>query len=126
MRRQYHLVPTEKGFNAWDVDNLIELTKNFEIIEVEVMELIETNKYHWYQGDNLPTVKSIFEHMKLVEECSLEFPIIISAEGKIMDGMHRVGKAYINNIKHIKAFKFKITPEADYYNVNPDDLCYDR
>lgn len=126
MRKQYYLKPTEKGFNAWDVDRLIEITQNFEVMMVNVIQLLEINKFHCYQGDIFPTVKSIFDHMKLVNEASLDYPIIISAEGKIMDGMHRVGKAYILNNEFIKAVKFKITPQPDYYDVFPDELSYER
>ncbi|MBN1971354.1 MAG: hypothetical protein JXR48_17805 [Candidatus Delongbacteria bacterium] len=126
MRKQYHLRPSGNKFNAWDVDRLIEMTKDFDVIEVDVLELLERNKFHWYQGDNLPTVKSIFDHMKLVEECSLDYPIILSTEGIIMDGMHRVGKAYLQNIQTIKAVKFDYTPKPDFVNVLPDELSYDR
>ena len=126
MRKQYYLLPRENGFDAWDVDKLIELTKSLEVIQVRVNDMLESNKYHWYHGDNLPTVKSIFDHMKLVQECSLDYPIILSSEGKIMDGMHRVGKAYINNFYYINAVQFTVTPKPDYVNIHPDDLSYDR
>ena len=126
MRKQYHLVPTATAFHAWDVDKLITLTKDFEVMEVKVLDLLESNPFHWYQGDNLPTSKSVFDHMILVNACSLEYPIILSAEGRIMDGMHRVGKAYINDHELIKAVKFEKTPDPDFYDVFPDDLSYER
>ncbi len=88
MRKQYHLRPADRGFNAWDVDNLIKLTENLDVVEVNILKLLEKNEYHWSQGEKFPTVKSIFDHMKLVNGCSLEFPIIMSADGIIMDGMH--------------------------------------
>lgn len=54
----------------------------------------------------------------------MSFPIILSADGRIMDGMHRVGKAYLRGQKYIKAVQFTKDPELDYMGVNPDDLPY--
>lgn len=126
MRKQYHLRPTDNGFNAWDVDNLIEATKNFNIVKVCILDLLERNKFHWNQGHNILTTQSIFNHMKLVEDCSLDYPIILSAEGIIMDGMHRVDKAYIQNKLEINAVQFDITPSPDYINILPEELTYTR
>ena len=114
MRKQYCLVPSESGYNAWDVDNLIELTKDFKVVKLSVDKLLENNNDHWYKDGDLPTSKSIFDHMKLVDECSLKYPIIVSAEGKIMDGMHRVGKAYLNGFSLIDAVVFEVTPDPDF------------
>ena len=43
-----------------------------------------------------------------------------------MDGMHRVVKANLLNLKTIKAFRLPTLPKPDYVDVNPDDLPYDE
>ena len=72
-----------------------------------------------------PTCRRIAEHIKLIETTNLEFPIILSKNGQLMDGMHRVVKALINDHQTIKAVQFTTDPEPDYVNVNPDELPYD-
>ncbi len=41
-----------------------------------------------------------------------------------MDGMHRVGKAYIQGQDTIGAVQFKENSEPDYTDVYPDELKY--
>lgn len=42
-----------------------------------------------------------------------------------MDGMHRVGKAKILGKDTISAVQFEIDPQADFINVDENDLIYD-
>ena len=41
-----------------------------------------------------------------IENANLSYPIIVSYDGNIIDGMHRLSKAYIDNIKYINAYQF--------------------
>ena len=59
-------------------------------------------------------------------DCDLAFPIILSSDGRVMDGMHRVCKALLQNHTEIKAVRFIQDPEPDYIGVHPDDLPYDE
>jgi len=56
MRKQYHLQPTQNGFNAWDVDKLIEASKDFPVVQVDLNEIKELDENFWYNGfaDELP------------------------------------------------------------------------
>lgn len=59
-------------------------------------------------------------------ECDLAYPIILSSDGRIMDGMHRVCKALLENRTEIDAVRFRHDPEPDYIGIHPDDLPYDE
>lgn len=127
MRKQYHSKIIEGRRLIWDVDNLITKSKNQTIIEIELSEIKELGQNYWYQGESdSPTCKSIAEHMKLVKECDLNFPIILAANGSVMDGMHRVCKAYLNGQELIKAVKFDATPEPDFIGISLEELPYDQ
>lgn len=63
--------------------------------------------------------------MKLVQETDLAYPIIISHEGRIMDGMHRVVRALIEGQTTIKAVKFDKEIAPDFIAVNENDLQYE-
>ncbi|MCB0105839.1 MAG: hypothetical protein KDE53_08015, partial [Caldilineaceae bacterium] len=52
-------------------------------------------------------------------DADLNYPIILSAEGYLMDGGHRIAKAYLAGIPTISAVQFLQDPEPDYC-LSPD------
>ena len=126
MRKQYFFLPSEKGYHAWDVERLTELTRDFPVISVKLSNISELDENFWYQGVNdLPTVRSMVEHFQLIRETDLEYPIILSAKGRVMDGMHRVAKALMLGHDKIHAVQFKEDPLPDFSDVYPNELSYD-
>ncbi|MBT6068544.1 hypothetical protein HOG48_02190 [Candidatus Peregrinibacteria bacterium] len=125
MRKQYHFRPSNNGFYAWDVDKLIEKSKDFPQISIKLNEIKELDKNFWYQmSDSIPTCRSIAEHLHYANEADLKYPIILSKDGGVMDGMHRVVKALALGLDEIKAVKFEEDLEPDYEDVHEDDLPY--
>lgn len=127
MRKQYHFRKIDNKLYAWDVDNLISLTKELEIENIDLTKINEFEETYWYneEGDS-PTCRSITQHIKLVNDSDLNYPIIICPDGKLMDGMHRVVKANLLELKTIKAYRLLTLPKPDYIDVDPDDLPYDE
>jgi len=126
IRPQYHFRPSEKGLLAWNVGRLIELSRGLQAQKVRLSNIAEFDENHWYAFDGqLPTCRSILEHFKLIEEADLKFPIILDADGRLMDGMHRICKAARRGDTHIEAVQFPETPAPDFVGRRPDDLPYD-
>ncbi len=123
VRPQYHFRRTASGLNAWDVRRLIELSAHLPVIEIDPTTIKELDENHW--GDATPTPMSIIKHMKLIESADLGYPIILDANGRVMDGMHRICKAVLADIPVIKAVQFVRDPEPDYVDCHPDELPYD-
>ncbi len=127
MRKQFHFRPSERGLLAWDVDRLVELTADLIPVEVPLTDIRELDELFWFGGDSdMPTCRNVARHAKLMNETDLRFPIILSQDGGVMDGMHRVCKALILGRKTISVVRFEQDPEPDYVGVNPDDLPYDE
>ena len=63
--------------------------------------------------------------MQLIQQADLTYPIILCSQGRLMDGMHRVGKAKILGKDTISAVQFEIDPQADFINVDENYLIYD-
>jgi len=78
----------------------------------------------WLGDDKPPTWRAIIEHMTLIDEADLSFPIIVSSNGAVMDGMHRVAKAMRQGRKEIAAVQFEHDPEPDNVGLGPEDLPY--
>ena len=120
MRKQYHFRPGEVGLRAWDVDRLVRLSSHLKSELVTVAGLREVDEAYWGQP---MTCRDVAEHARLIDEANLEYPIILSSDGRIMDGMHRVLKALIQGRTQIGAVRFEVDPEPDYVGVvDPDDL----
>ncbi len=101
------------------------MSHNLPRTEVPLSQIDELNESFWFglEGDS-PTCKKIAEHAKLMNEVDLQFPIILCSKGKVMDGMHRVCRAWMDGLKTIMAVRFEMDPAPDYIGVNPKDLPY--
>jgi len=66
----------------------------------------------------------MIEHIRLIEEADLSFPIILSASGAVMDGMHRAAKATLAGREDIEAVQFEKDPDPDHVGLGPEDLPY--
>ena len=125
MRKQYHSRRTDEGVLIWDVDRLVEASKDLPVTEVPLTQIRELDEQYWFDGDHMPTCRAILEHMILVRDTDLKYPIILSSDGRVMDGMHRVLKAALEERETIPARRFEITPEPDFVDVDIDTLPYD-
>ena len=125
MRKQYSFWPGERGHDAWDVDRLVELTRDFPVIDVDIAAIADVDTDYWFRyGPVVPTVRTIVEHLRLIEEVDVSHPIILGADGRVMDGMHRVAKALLDGESTIRAVRFEVDPEPDYRDCRPEDLPY--
>ncbi|MBY0444187.1 MAG: hypothetical protein K2Q15_03135 [Burkholderiales bacterium] len=125
MRKQYHLRGSEHGLKAWDVHRLIKLSAEFAMISVPLEQIAELDQSYWFdEGGAAPTCRAISEHAKFINETDLRFPIILSQNGRVMDGMHRVAKALMQGHTEIKAVQFSQDPEPDFIGIDADDLPY--
>lgn len=126
LRQQYHFKKVDQDVLIWDICKLIEKSAALEVITIDLAEITELDKTYWYEeeGDR-PTCRSVAQHAKLIYECDLSHPIILGADGSVMDGMHRVCKAFLEGKKSILARQFERTPEPDYRNRGADELPYE-
>ena len=123
MRKQYYFRPSARGLLAWDVDRLVRLTKDFPRTEVPLTAIRELNEA--FHSDEEPsTWRAVIEHVRLMNEADLSFPIILAADGRVMDGMHRVAKAVLQGRTTIEAVQFTLDPKPDYVGVKPEELEY--
>src|SRR3974377_2206823 len=98
MRKQYHFRNGPDGLRAWDVDRLVEAAERLPVVHIPLSSIKELDEPYWYDHGYVPTCRSIAEHAKLINETDLRYPIILSSDGRVMDGMHRVAKAAMQNI----------------------------
>lgn len=123
MRKQYYFLQTARGLLAWDVDRLVQLTAGLPRKQVPLTQIRELDQP--WSGDNEgQTWRAMVQHITLMDEAELVYPIILSSSGAVMDGMHRVAKALRAGHAAITAVQFTHDPDPDHVGLRPEDLPY--
>jgi hypothetical protein len=114
---------SDRGVLAWDVDRLVELSRSSSRKHVPLSKILELDQA-WSSEDGHQTWRAMLEHLKLMDEADLAFPVILSSDGRVMDGMHRIAKAVHQGRDEIEAVQFDVDPEPDFVGLGPNDLPY--
>ena len=125
MRTQYHFRKSPQGLCAWNVHRLVELSRSLVRERVPLSAIRELDETYWAGDDSQRlTCRQIADHARLIQDCDLSFAVILSSDGRVMDGMHRICKALLLGSGDVEAVRFVHDPEPDYIGVHPDDLPY--
>jgi hypothetical protein len=123
VRKQYYFRASPRGLLSWDVDRLVQLSQDLPRKYIPLSAIRELDE-PLGRDPEPPTWRGLLEHMKLIEEADLSFPIILSADGAVMDGRHRVAKAAWQGRTEIAAVQFERDPEPDHVGLGPEELPY--
>lgn len=113
-----HSRPVDGGRAFWLTERLWELSAELPIERVAVDAITELDEDCWF-GGRAPTCREVAEHARRIADADLDVPIILSADGRLMDGGHRVAKAYLARHPTIAARRFVVDPAPDW--VEADD-----
>lgn len=123
MRKQYYFRQSSHGLLAWDVDRLVRLASGLPPRWIALGAIRELDE-PWFGDDEPQTWRALLEHIRLIDEADLAYPIILSSTGAVMDGMHRVAKAARLGRQEVGAVQFDEDPEPDHVDIGPNDLPY--
>jgi len=125
VRTQYHFRSSPEGLCAWDIRRLVLLSRGFVRERVPLSAIRELDEAYWAGGPGQQlTCRQVVDHARLMLNCDLAFPVILSSDGRVMDGMHRICKALLQGLVEVEAVRFVEDPEPDYVGIHPDDLPY--
>lgn len=102
-----------RGENYWKAETLYNFAKAKEYPVQELPLWAVNQSYPPFKIDNF---KDFVFQVQRVNNCSLDYPIIIDDEGMIADGYHRVCKAILNGDETIKAIRLEEMPSPDEIN----------
>ena len=97
----------------WNVKRLWELSNNLLIFDYSIKSAKIFNEDIWFCGHVEPTIRNLLDHYDRINSANLSYPIIISDEDFIMDGVHRLLKAHLKGDEFVKAVKFFKNPPPD-------------
>lgn len=104
--------------NIYSVDMMFAYIKDYSspIYKVNVEKYLNTLDYEgwgdpskniFYSPRNVIDNPKKYKHeYERIQKANLSYPIIISNKGYVIDGVHRLSKAYLNKIPIIKAYVF--------------------
>jgi hypothetical protein len=96
-------------------------------VDVALEAIRELDEPFWFGGGSEEaTCRAVADHARLILETDLRYPIILSAGGRVMDGMHRVAKAYLEGRATVLAVQLEVDPEPDFVGVDEEALPYEE
>lgn len=98
----------------WLTKRLWELSKDLPVFEYEVASFNGFDKDVWLGSQHKPTVNKVLEHYKKIQNADFRYPIILSQNGVVLDGVHRICRAHLDGRKTIPAVQFEVDPTPDH------------
>jgi len=71
------------------------------------------NEDCWFGDRYVPSVRRVLEHYEKISKSDLTYPIILSEDAVVMDGLHRICKAILEGKTTILAVQFTSNPKPD-------------
>ena len=96
----------------WRMHQLWELAAGLPIKKVRLSELDGFDEVRWFGGPRniVPTCRAIAEHARDINASDLSYPIILSPTGEVLDGWHRICKAFLQQIEELDAVHLPTLP----------------
>lgn len=110
--KDYHSHEHEGERWVWDVRRLWRLSNGISARRVPIRSLSFNLAGSCWFTEN-PPLMDLVKHFRRVMSADLRYPIILSPDNYVMDGLHRLTKAIIRKHTHIWAVKFKELPDPD-------------
>lgn len=101
----------------WWTDRLWVAAADLPVETVRIDSIPEFDMDCWF-GGRAPTCREVAEHARRIQDADLSHPVIFSADGALMDGGHRIAKAYLLGQTTVPARRFLTDPEPDW--IDPE------
>jgi len=94
------------------MQQLWEMAEDLPSKKVRVTDLNALDEVRWFSElmKKPPTCRAVAEHARDIYEADFRFPIILSPSGVVLDGMHRLCKAFLQGMEEIDAVQLPVMP----------------
>ncbi|WP_350280488.1 hypothetical protein [Kribbella sp. HUAS MG21] len=114
--RHSRAVPGGRAFYL--TERLWKLAEGLPVETVAIDGIQEFDEDCWFGGGPV-TCRMVARHADRIQKADLRYPVILSADGRLMDGGHRIAKAWLSGATTIDAVRFRIDPDPDYIEPDP-------
>jgi len=98
---------------VWDVERIWKLAETLPVVEVELENIRGLDEVTWFSEEKLPTLRNVVGHCQRILDCDDSYPVILTEDNCVFDGMHRIAKHLLEGKKTIRAVKFEKNPPPD-------------
>ncbi|WP_223164278.1 hypothetical protein [Nocardioides mesophilus] len=81
--------------------------------QVALDDIVELDEDCWF-GGKAPTCREVAEHSRRIRDADLGYPVIFASDGRLMDGGHRIARAWLDGRAEIDAVRFEVDPPPDW------------
>ena len=108
--RHSHTVPGGRAY--WLTHKLWAAAAGLPVFQIAIADIPEFDRDCWFRGQ-APSLREVAGHARRIMAADLAYPIIFSADGALMDGGHRIARAWIEGRTVIYAVRFAVDPEPE-------------
>ena len=99
----------------WRVEELIEACRDLPVRQMLVSDLLPLIlNGSWFGPDEKVTIGKVLSHVRRLLGVDLSFPVILSADGRVMDGSHRIVAASVKGTETVNVVQFNQDPMPGY------------
>lgn len=102
------------GRAVWLTERLWQLAKDLPVESIHITQVAELDQVCWFGPEDPPTCRAVALHAQRIHAADLTVPILLSADGRLMDGGHRLAKAWLAGHDTVRAKRFAVDPDPDY------------
>ena len=102
------------GRAIWYTERLWDLARDLPVEQVPIDAIREFDQDAWFGPETPPTCRTVALHAKRIFDADTTIPIILSADGGLMDGGHRIAKAWLAGAVSVPAVRFMTDPAPDH------------
>ena len=113
MDREHHSHLVGGRRHHFWTDRLWELAEGLPVRDIPIDDIAEFDQDCWFHG-RAPTCRQVAEHARRMQNADLRFPVILAADGSLMDGGHRISKAWLAGHATVRAITFAVDPQPDW------------
>ncbi|MEY2454771.1 MAG: hypothetical protein QOD92_4345 [Acidimicrobiaceae bacterium] len=108
-----HSHPVPEGRAFWWSERLWELARGLPVVRVAIDDIKELDMDCWFDGAPA-TCRLVADHARRIQNADLSHPVILASDGHLMDGGHRIAKAWLQGAAEVDAVRFTVDPEPDW------------
>lgn len=105
------------GARAWHIETVWQAAQGLPVEDVPVDSIHEIDEDCWFHGGPV-TVRAVVDHARRITEADLALPVILAADGQVLDGMHRIAKAILCGHAAVPAIRLARDPAPDWLLPN--------
>jgi hypothetical protein len=99
----------------WRMSTIWSAAEGKPTISVAIADLNILDEVVWFGGPKNvePTIRRVADHARDILRADLSYPIIMTKSGDVLDGAHRIAKAYLDGRETLPAVVLDDWPPPD-------------